>query len=147
MVDAVHAKGSFIFLQLGAGGRGAFPEYMDSKGLPYVSASDIPLTGQTRAPRPLTKSEIGTFVQAHAKAASNAVKAGFDGVEIHNANGYLLDQFIQDVSNKRTDEYGGSVENRSRFTLEVVDAIANAVGDEKLAIRFSPWGKSQGLVC
>jgi NADPH2 dehydrogenase len=94
----------------------------------------------------MTPVEIKEFVQLHATAASNAVfKAGFDGVEIHGANGYLIDQFLQDVSNSRTDEYGGSVENRSRFALEIVDAVVKAVGQKKTAIRFSPWGKFQGL--
>lgn len=71
--------------------------------------------------------------------------AGFDGVEIHGANGYLVDQFIQDVSNKRTDEYGGSIENRARFALEVVDAIAEKIGAEKTGIRMSPWGAFNGM--
>ena len=72
-------------------------------------------------------------------------KAGFDGVEIHGANGYLVDSFIQDVSNKRTDEYGGSIENRARFALEMVDAIVAEVGESKSAIRLSPWNEYQGL--
>ena len=71
-------------------------------------------------------------------------RAGFDGVEVHGANGYLVDQFLQDVSNKRTDEYGGSVENRSRFALEVMDAVVDAVGAKKSAIRLSPWSRFQG---
>ena len=75
-----------------------------------------------------------------AEAAINAIqKAGFDGVEIHGANGYLPDQFLQDVSNNRTDEYGGSVEKRARFVLEVVDAVVDAVGPTKTALRLSPW--------
>ena len=72
------------------------------------------------------------------------MKAGFDGVEIHGANGYLVDQFLQDVSNKRTDEYGGSIPNRARFALEVIDAIVAAVGPKKTAIRLSPWSRYQG---
>ena len=80
----------------------------------------------------------------YVKAAQNAIRAGFDAVEIHNANGYLLDQFIQDVSNKRTDEYGGSVENRARFGLEVVDAVVAAIGAKKVGIRLSPWNQFQG---
>ena len=73
-----------------------------------------------------------------------AMKAGFDRVEIHGANGYLVDQFLQDVSNKRTDEYGGSIPNRARFALEVIDAIVAAVGPKKTAIRLSPWSRYQG---
>ena len=75
----------------------------------------------------------------YAEAAKNAILAGFDGVELHAANGYIVDQFLQEVSNKRTDEYGGPLENRARFALEVVDAIVNAVGPAKAAIRLSPW--------
>ena len=89
--------------------------------------------------------EIKEYVQFYATAASNAVhKAGFDGVEIHNANGYLPDQFLQDVSNNRTDEYGGSIENRARFGLEVIDAVTKAVGEKIVGIRFSPWSEFQG---
>lgn len=94
----------------------------------------------------MTIEEIQEFVQLYATAASNAVhKAGFDGVEIHGANGYLVDQFIQDVSNDRTDDYGGSVENRSRFALEVIKAVVGAVGEKKTGLRISPWSTFQGL--
>lgn len=72
------------------------------------------------------------------------MRAGFDGVEIHGANGYLIDQFTQDVCNKRTDAYGGLIENRARFALEILDAVCEAVGQSKVAIRFSPWGTFQG---
>lgn len=72
------------------------------------------------------------------------MKAGFDGVELHGANGYIIDQFLQDVCNKRTDEYGGSIENRARFGLEVIDSVAKAIGAKKLGIRLSPWGYFQG---
>lgn len=82
----------------------------------------------------------------YATAAANAVnRAGFDGVEIHGANGYLIDQFTQDVSNNRTDEYGGSVENRSRFALEIVDAVTKAVGADRTGIRLSPWSSYGGM--
>lgn len=109
-----------------------------------MSASDIPLDGVDQAPRPLTIPEIHEYVRMYAHAADNAVnKAGFDGVEIHGANGYLLDQFFQDVSNKRTDEYGGSLEGRLRFGVEVVQAVTKAVGQEKVGIRLSPWGTFQ----
>lgn len=95
----------------------------------------------------MTTEEIKEFVQLHATAASNAVhKAGFDGVEIHAANGLSLpDQFLQDVSNTRTDEYGGSIENRSRFTLEVVEAVVEAIGEKRTGIRFSPWSTYSGM--
>ena len=91
------------------------------------------------------RAEIKKFVQQYAIAAKNAIEgAGFDGVEVHGANGYLVDQFLQDVSNTRTDEYGGSIENRARFGLEVIDAIVAAIGAKKTAIRFSPWSMYQG---
>ncbi|KAJ7603628.1 hypothetical protein DFH06DRAFT_331072 [Mycena polygramma] len=137
----VHAKGSFMYLQLWTLGR-AFYNYSDviEANIPYVSASDVPLTGGTK-PRPLTVNEIKEYVELYAQAASNAVhKAGFDGVEIHGANGYLLDQFLHDTSNIRTDAYGGSIENRTRFPLDVVDAVVKAVGQKKTAFRISPWG-------
>lgn len=148
ITSAVHAKGSFIFVQLWALGRAASPDILTEEGnYPYISASDIPLSSAkstTAPPRPLTVEEIDKYVKLYATAAKNAVEAGFDGVEIHGANGYLIDQFLQDVSNKRTDDYGGSVENRSRFGLRVVDAIAKAIGAERTAIRLSPWGRYQG---
>ncbi len=93
----------------------------------------------------MTLTEIKQYVEWFGKAASDAVhKAGFDGVEIHGANGYLVNQFFEEVSNKRTDEYGGSIENRARFPLEVVDAVVSAIGQTKTGIRLSPWNKYQG---
>ncbi|KAF7360493.1 putative inactive dehydrogenase EasA [Mycena venus] len=153
VTDAVHAKGSYIYLQLWALGRAADVATLAEEGLPadsYVSASDVPLSfvhasdvpqERRRAPRPLTVEEIQEYIQLYATAASNAVhKAGFDGVEIHAANGYLLDQFLHDRSNIRTDAYGGSVENRTRFPLEVAEAVVKAVGQKKTGLRISPWG-------
>ncbi|KAI0665907.1 NADH:flavin oxidoreductase/NADH oxidase [Trametes maxima] len=148
ITDAVHAKGSFIYLQLWALGRAARPAALkeEDPSYPYISASDVPLsTSPGDIPRPLTKDEIKQYVQWYATAAKNSIKAGFDGVEIHGANGYLVDQFTQDVSNKRTDEYGGSIENRARFALEVVDAVVAAIGPTKTGIRFSPWGAYQDM--
>ena len=84
--------------------------------------------------------EIKEYVELYATAASNAVhQAGFDGVEVHAANGYLIDQFTQDMTNRRTDEYGGSIENRCRFALEVLQAVVDRVGAEKVGVRLSPW--------
>ncbi|TCD62278.1 hypothetical protein EIP91_007117 [Steccherinum ochraceum] len=138
VTDAVHAKGSFIYAQLWAIGRLAEPEVAAKEGFEYVGASDIPIEGTGVNPRPLTTAEVEEYVQLYATAAANAVhKAGFDGVEIHGANGYLVDQFIQYVSNNRTDEYGGSIENRARFALEIVDAVVHVVGADRTAIRFS----------
>ena len=89
--------------------------------------------------------EIKQYVEWYGTAASNAVhRAGFDGVEVHCGNGYLLDQFIQDVSNQRTDEYGGSIENRARFALELVDSVSKAIGIKKTAIRFGAWTTMNG---
>ncbi|KAJ7759574.1 hypothetical protein B0H16DRAFT_1313257 [Mycena metata] len=147
VTDAVHAKGSFIFMQLWALGRVAKAEQLQSEddSFAYVSASDIPLAGRSGPPRPLTVPEIKEYIGLYAQAAKNAIEAGFDGVEVHGANGYLPDQFLQDVSNKRTDKYGGSIENRARFTLEIVDAVVGAVGAEKTSVRFSPWSPFQGM--
>ncbi|EIW75739.1 FMN-linked oxidoreductase [Coniophora puteana RWD-64-598 SS2] len=148
ITEAVHAKGSYIYLQLWAMGRAGSAQALKADGHELVSASAIPYTdlyGTTSTPRPLAVSEVQEYVQLHAKAAENAIAAGFDGVEVHGANGYLVDQFLQDVSNTRTDEYGGSVENRARFALEVVDAIVKAIGASRTAIRLSPWGKFQAM--
>lgn len=145
VTDAVHAQGSFIYVQLWALGRAANPAVLTEEGnYPYVSASDVPLEDHP-VPRPLTKEEIKEYIQAYADASRNAIRAGFDGVELHGANGYLIDQFIQDVSNKRTDEYGGSIENRARFALEALEAATKAIGESKVGIRLSPWGRFQGM--
>ncbi|KAI5827804.1 FMN-linked oxidoreductase [Schizophyllum commune Tattone D] len=145
IADAVHAKQSFIFMQLWATGRAGVPAIFKAGGHPYVSASPIRLADKDETPRELTKDEIKQYVEWYAQAASNAIKAGLDGVEIHGANGYLVDQFLQDVSNVRSDEYGGSIENRARFGLEVVDAVVKVVGAERTAIRLSPWSEMQGM--
>jgi len=149
-VDAVHEKGSTIFLQIAAIGRVASLETLH-EGDPswdVVGPSAIPLTAELPAPSPraLTAQEIQENIAMFATAAENGVhRAGFDGVEVHSASGYLVDQFLQDVSNNRTDEYGGSIENRSRFALDVVQAISKRVGESRTAIRFSPWNQTQGM--
>ncbi|KAJ3786218.1 NADH:flavin oxidoreductase/NADH oxidase [Lentinula aff. detonsa] len=148
VVEAVHAKGSYIYLQIAAMGRAAQSLVLKSHDPTYdiVSAGDIPMAGG-EVPRPMTIEEIQASTELFAQAAVNAVhKAGFDGVELHGANGFLIDQFIQDISNNRTDEYGGSIENRVRFALEVVDAVARAIGEERTAIRLSPWSREQGEI-
>lgn len=89
----------------------------------------------------MTLEEIDRYVELFAKAAGNAMQAGFDGVEVHCASGYLIDQFLQDITNKREDDYGGSVENRSRFGLRVVNAVVREVGADRVGIRLSPWGR------
>lgn len=148
VTDAVHAKGSFIYLQIFAMGRAADPAYLAKLDppAPYVSVSEIPLSDASHSitPRPLTIPEIEQYIHDFASAATNAIRAGFDGVEFHAANGYLADQFLQDTSNNRTDKYGGSVENRARFVLESVEAIVKAIGVKKTAVRLSPWSTFQG---
>ena len=148
VTDAIHANGSFIYLQLWALGRTASIEELkkEDPSFEYVSAGDVPLPRtpeqqeEPPRPRPLTKGEIAEYVQLYATAARNAVeRAGFDGVEVHGANGFLLDQFLKETSNNRTDEYGGSPENNSRFVLEVVAAVTAAVGEERVGLRLSPW--------
>ncbi|KAJ7664077.1 hypothetical protein B0H17DRAFT_1092396 [Mycena rosella] len=147
ITDSVHAAGSHFFLQLWALGRAAEPEQLrkEDPSFPFVSASDVKLTSSNESPRALTVREIQEYVGMYAQAAKNALRAGFDGVEIHGANGYLIDQFIQDVSNKRTDDYGGRLENRVRFALEVVEGVTNAVGAERTGIRLSPWSTFQDM--
>ncbi|TFK36209.1 hypothetical protein BDQ12DRAFT_687024 [Crucibulum laeve] len=150
ITDSVHARGSYIYLQLWALGRAAIPNQLKKEGdLPFVSASAVPLRDRPKTdplPRPLTIEEIQQYIGFYAQAAENAVlKAGFDGVEIHGANGYLIDQFLQDVSNTRTDAYGGGVEGRTRFALEVVDAVVKRVGPRKVGLRLSPWGTVQDM--
>ena len=145
ITDVVHAKGCFMFCQLFAMGRAADVETAKSEGIDIVGPTAIPIDKESPTPRAMTIQEIQQTVQDFAKASENAINAGFDGVECHGANGYLLDQFIQDVSNKRNDDYGGSVENRSRFIDEVMEAMVNAVGSERVGLRLSPRSQFQGM--
>jgi NADPH2 dehydrogenase len=140
VVDAVHGAGSFIFLQLWALGRSADPEIKRQDGTgDVVSSSAVPQEGGV-VPRAMTEDEIWQYVRDYATAAENAVEvAGFDGVELHGGNGSLIDQFTQDVVNKREDQWGGSVENRSRFALEITKAVCAAVGSDRVGFRVSPW--------
>lgn len=146
--DAIHANKSYVYVQLWALGRAAFKSDLDARGLPYVSASDVPESTNNPdapVPRPLTVDEIKEYVKNYVQAAKNAIEAGADGVEIHSTNGYLLDQFLHENTNKRTDQYGGSIENRARFTLEVVDAVTEAIGADRVGIRLSPWNLSNSM--
>ena len=148
VVDAVHANGSYIFLQLWAFGRTTDVELLKAEDPSFelVGPSAIRMSPSDPTPRPLTIEEINAYVQWHATAADKAVnRAGFDGVELHFANGYLPDQFLQDVSNQRTDRYGGSIENRARFPLEILEAVTNAVGEDRVGFRVSPWNTWQGM--
>lgn len=151
VADAVHAKGGILVLQLWHVGRISHSSLQPGGGLP-VSASAIAAAGETvtahgtrapfETPRALETSELPGIVAAYAQAARNAITAGCDGVEVHGANGYLLEQFLQTRSNNRTDAYGGSIENRARLMLEVTRAVADAVGASKTGIRLSPYGRA-----
>ncbi|PLB50101.1 NADPH dehydrogenase [Aspergillus steynii IBT 23096] len=145
VTDAVHSQGSFIFCQLWALGRAAGPEVLAKDGYSVISSGNLPISESTAVPKPLTEDEIREWISDYAQAAKNAIAAGFDGVEIHGANGYLCDQFLQSTCNNREDSWGGSVENRSRFGLEVAKAVANAVGPERTGYRISPWSRFQGM--
>ncbi|NTS76326.1 alkene reductase [Catenovulum sp. SM1970] len=143
VTDAVHAKGGKIFLQLWHTGRAAHPHFFGSD---VVAPSAVKLEGTVPrmreleyiTPKPVTTADIEQLVADFATAAENAIAAGFDGVEIHGANGYLIDQFLHYDTNKRDDEYGQTPENMARFPLAVVDAIIDKVGAEKTALRVSP---------
>ncbi|KAF2848522.1 FMN-linked oxidoreductase, partial [Plenodomus tracheiphilus IPT5] len=145
VTEEVHKRGSFIYMQLWALGRVADKQFADAKGITIKSSSSIPLDADHVVPKEMSTEEIKRTVAAYAQGAKNAIAAGFDGVEIHGANGYLVDQFLRDTVNQRTDEYGSSVKNRSRFAVEVTRAIVNAVGAERTAIRLSPFSEYQGM--
>lgn len=147
VTDAVHAKGSYIFCQLWALGRAANKNILEREVGPdsFVSSSSVPIKEGDEAPRELREDEIWNYIGEYAQAARNAIAAGFDGVEIHGANGYLIDQFTQDICNQRTDSWGGSVPNRSRFALEVAKAVVAAVGPDRTGIRLSPFSDFQGM--
>ncbi|WGS21825.1 MULTISPECIES: alkene reductase [unclassified Bradyrhizobium] len=155
VVNAVHAKGGFIFLQLWHVGRVSHSSFQPGGALPVApSAVAIPelktMTADGKVvpyetPRALETSEIPLMVEAYRQAAKNALAAGFDGVEIHGANGYLVEQFLQSRSNLRTDQYGGSIENRVRFLLEVTQAAIDVWGaDHRVGVRLSPYGIANG---
>jgi len=146
ITDAVHAKGGKIVLQLWHVGRISHPSLLPNNALP-VAPSAIKPAGQAFTyqglvdyvePRALDASELPGIVDDFVHATKCALAAGFDGVEVHAANGYLLDQFLRDGSNKRTDNYGGSYENRARFLLEVTEAVVAVAGADKVGVRLSP---------
>jgi N-ethylmaleimide reductase len=151
VVDGVHAKGGVIFLQLWHVGRVSHSSYQPNGALPVapsavaispeyktVTADGKPTTYET--PRALETDEIGGIVAAFQQAARNAMEAGFDGVEIHGANGYLLEQFLQSRTNLRTDRYGGSIENRARLLLEITRGAIDVWGPGRVGVRLSPYG-------
>jgi N-ethylmaleimide reductase len=148
VTQAVHQAGGRIFLQLWHVGRISHPSFQPQGETPVAPSAIRPagkvFTGSSMedyvTPRALEVSEIADIVAQYAHGARLAQQAGFDGVEIHNANGYLLDQFLRDGTNHRTDQYGGSVENRARLTLEVTRAVVDVWGADRVGIRFSPGG-------
>lgn len=149
---AVHEAGGTILLQLWHVGRISDPVYLDGE-LP-VAPSAIAATGHVSllrpekpfvTPRALKRSEIPGIIEAYRRGAENAMRAGFDGVEIHGANGYLLDQFLQSGTNHRTDDYGGSVENRARLMLEVTDAAISVWGADRVGVHLAPRGDAHGI--
>jgi N-ethylmaleimide reductase len=155
VTTAVHAKGGKIFLQLWHVGRFSHPALQPGGQLPVAPSAIAPVDQKTfledgtfapvGTPRALERSEIAGIVDDYRTATRNALDAGFDGVEIHAANGYLVDQFLRDGANKRTDDYGGSVANRLRFAQEVIAAVSEIAGPERTGIRISPVSPASGL--
>ncbi|AFY51156.1 NADH:flavin oxidoreductase [Nostoc sp. PCC 7524] len=152
VTDAVHQQGGRIFLQLWHSGRVGHPALLGGE-LP-VAPSAIAGVGSLHTPigkvsletpRALETKEIAAIIAQFGKCAANALVAGFDGVELHGAFGYLIDQFLQDGSNQRTDEYGGAVENRSRFLLEVLEAVTKLWGGDRVGIKLSPSNTFYGM--
>jgi N-ethylmaleimide reductase len=149
IADAVHAKGAKFFVQLMHCGRVAHPLNLP-KGAHVIAPSAVAAKGEMwtdseqmkplPVPQAMTEADLKLTIEEFVLAARNAVAAGCDGVELHSANGYLLEQFIRPNSNIRTDGYGGSIEKRARFVLEVADAVLEAIGKEKVGIRISPFG-------
>ncbi len=145
ITEAVHAAGGRIFMQLWHVGRISDPSFLD--GLPPVAPSAIAARGHVSllrpqrpypVPRALTTEELPAVIEAYRRGAENAQKAGFDGVEMHGANGYLLDQFLQDSSNQRDDGYGGAIENRARLMLEATDAVLSVWGADRVGMHLAP---------
>lgn len=151
VTSAVHQKGGKIFLQLMHTGRVGHPRNLPA-GATLVAPSAVRPEAtkmwvddggllEIPAPKELTREEIERVIQEHIQAARNAISAGFDGVELHGANGYLIKQFLNPHTNRRTDDYGGNIENRSRFLLAVTTGVANAIGTEKTGLRISPFAE------
>ncbi|MFV8225645.1 alkene reductase [Christiangramia aquimixticola] len=153
ITDTIHEEGGKIFLQLMHTGRVSHP-YNMAEDAEILAPSAIALEGDMYTdqhgpqpypiPKEMTTQDIEEAQNEFVQAAENAISAGFDGVEIHSANGYLLDQFLNTATNNRTDDYGGSIGKRSRFTLEVVEKVANAIGAEKVGVRLSPYSVFNG---
>ncbi len=154
VTDAVHAKGGRIFLQLWHGGRACHP--LLNGGAQPVAPSALPIVGDEVhtpegkkpyvTPRELSDDEIPGIIAGFKKAAENAKAAGFDGVEVHGANGYLLDEFLRDGANKRTGPYGGPIENRARLLLEVTAAVCEVWGSDRVGVRISPLNSYNSMI-
>ncbi|MBW4523378.1 MAG: alkene reductase [Scytolyngbya sp. HA4215-MV1] len=154
VTDAVHARGGRIVMQIAHNGRNSHSSLLPDGALP-VAPSAIPpsLPALTKTfqqvpsemPRSLETSEISGIVATFRQAALNAIDAGFDGVELQGANSHLIEQFLEDGTNKRTDHYGGSKENRARFLWEIVEAVSTAIGSDRLGVRLSPFGQYGGI--
>lgn len=154
VTNAVHARDGRIFLQLLHTGRIAHPANMPAK-TEILAPSAVSAKGEIwtdshgwqphPTPRAMTTKEVEQMVKLYVKAATQAIAAGFDGVELHAANGYLMDQFLHPTTNKRTDKYGGSIANRVRFVLEVVAAVSSAIGRDKTGVRLSPYSQLNDL--
>lgn len=150
VTDAVHKNNGLIFIQLFHCGRAVVKDYIG--GRDPIAPSPIPIsfihrfTNQPHpVPREMTQQDINNVIKEFRTSAELAKAAGFDGVEIHAGNGFIIDQFLRDATNKRTDKYGGSIENRARFLLEVLDAVVPVYGSGRVAIRFSPTGRFQDM--
>ncbi len=149
IVAAVHAKGGKIFAQLWHVGRTSHSSFHENEGLPIAPSAIKPM-GKTftnswafvpyETPREMTTNDIEQVIEEFYQAALNAKEAGFDGIEIHNANGYLLDQFLQSKTNQRTDEYGGSFENRTRLLMKILAGVTTVFESSKVGVRLSPYG-------
>ncbi|KAL5336854.1 hypothetical protein BJX70DRAFT_400197 [Aspergillus crustosus] len=145
VTSEVHRKGGFIFCQLFAMGRAADEVGAQREGIEVIAPSAIPKEEGAAVPREMSVEEVKETMKDFVQAAKNVIEAGFDGVEVHGANGYLTDQFLQDVSNQRQDEYGGNVENRSRFLHEILAGVVDAVGAERVGLRLSPFSRFSGM--
>ncbi|KAM0324683.1 hypothetical protein ACHAQA_008076 [Verticillium albo-atrum] len=146
IIAAVHEKGSFWFQQLWDQGRAADEAYIAERGGQYRSSSASPLDGRDKAPAEMSEEDIQQVIQDYVATAKRVIAAGGDGVEIHGAHGYLIDQFLSDKVNKRTDKWGGSIENRARLAVEVVRAVSEAIGAQHVGIRLSPYASFQGAI-
>ena len=154
VTDSVHTRGGRMVMQIAHNGRNSHSSLMADGVIPVAPSPIAPtipaLTKDfqqvpAETPRPLETSEIAVIVSTFRQAALNAMEAGFDGVELQGANSHLIEQFLENGTNQRTDEYGGSKENRVRFLLEIVSAVTAAIGADRLGVRLSPFGQYGGI--